>query len=107
VKVLNREPSDASRTLEEHGEPTVEIGMTTFHVSYYKILQNSAGHSFKCLQRTIDVDAANPIAALTSIEKNGLAFADCDCLEVTTLAEADEMATVADRASHAYEESLG
>jgi hypothetical protein len=84
---------------------TAEISMTTFHVSYYKILQNSAGHSFKCLQRTVDVDAADPIAALSSIENNGLSLADCDCLEVTTLADA-EVATVADRASHTYEESL-
>lgn len=61
--------------------------MTTFHVSYYKILQNPVGHNFKCLQRTIDVDAASPVAALTLIEQHGLSFADCDCLEVRRLAD--------------------
>lgn len=63
--------------------------MITFRVSYYKILQNSAGRSFKCLQKTVDVAAADPIAALTSIEEHGLSLADCDCLEVTKLANAD------------------
>jgi hypothetical protein len=70
-------------------KPMAEINMTTFHVSYYKILQSSDGHSFKCLQRTVDVDAANPIAALTSIEKNGFSLADYDCLEVTALANVE------------------
>lgn len=63
--------------------------MTTFHVSYYKILQNSVGHSFKCLQKTVDVEASTPIAALKSIDEHGLSLPDCDCLEVTPLANAE------------------
>jgi hypothetical protein len=63
--------------------------MTTFHVSYYKVLPNSQGHTFKCLQRTVDVDAASPVAALKSIDERGLSLPDCDCLEVTKLINAD------------------
>lgn len=83
--------------------------MTAFHVSYYKILQNTVGHTFKCLQRAIDVDAPNPSAALTLIENNGLSLADCDCLEVTTLANAEvtteaEALSTAERAARTPEE---
>jgi hypothetical protein len=74
--------------------PKVELLMTTFRVSYYKILQSSDGHPFKCLQKTIDVDAANPIAALTSIEGHGLSLEDCHCLEVTSLVNASVAAAV-------------
>jgi hypothetical protein len=63
--------------------------MTTFHVSYYKVLQNCEGRTFKCLQRTVDVDAASPVAALKSIDDRGQSLPDCDCLEVTKLINAD------------------
>jgi hypothetical protein len=57
--------------------------MPVYEVSYYKYLLSSEGHSFKALQRSVDVSAPDPVAALTSIETHGFSLQDCDCLEVT------------------------
>jgi hypothetical protein len=61
--------------------------MTAFRVSYYKILLSSDGHPFKCLERTVDVDAENPVAALSSIEDHYLNLEECDCVEVIRLSD--------------------
>ena len=61
------------------------FGVAAFRVFYYKTLQSSDGHPFKCLERTVDVDAHNPVAALTSIEDHYLDLEECDCVEVARL----------------------
>lgn len=59
--------------------------MPVYEVSYYKYLLSPEGHSFKALQKSVDVSATDPIAALTSIETQGLSLQNCDCLEVMRL----------------------
>jgi hypothetical protein len=61
--------------------------VTAFRASYYKMLQNSDGHTFKCLERTVDIDAQNPVAALASIENHGFSLEECDCVEVVRLGD--------------------
>ena len=43
--------------------------MNTYRVSFYKDLLNSDGHSFKCLQRQIDVQSEGPSQALVLAER--------------------------------------
>ena len=61
--------------------------MTSYRVSFYKDLLNSDGHSFKCLQRQIDVLSDDPsrarILAARLIDNDRL---NADCVEVTPLA---------------------
>ena len=66
--------------------------MPVFEVSYYKYLINSEGHAYKALQKSVDVNAVDPVAALTSVEINGLSLQNCDCVEVSRLDGAPEMA---------------
>lgn len=61
--------------------------MRAFRVSYFKLLQSSDGHTSKCLERTVDIDAENPVAALTSIEDHGLSLEECDCVEIARLGD--------------------
>ena len=60
--------------------------MTSYRVSFYKDLLNSDGHSFKCLQRQIDVRSDGPSQALVLAERlidnNRL---NADCVEVMHL----------------------
>lgn len=61
--------------------------MNHFRVSFYKDLLNSDGHSFKCLQRQIDVESDGPSQALILAER--LVDNDrlnADCVEVMHLA---------------------
>ena len=61
--------------------------MNIYRVSFYKDLLNSDGHSFKCLQRQIDVESDSPSQALLVAE--GLADnkrLDAECIEVVHLA---------------------
>ncbi len=54
--------------------------MNNYRVSFYKDICNSDGHSFKCLQRQIDVQSAGPSQALVLAEKlvdNERLNADC------------------------------
>ncbi|MCA6113881.1 hypothetical protein J6524_02920 [Bradyrhizobium sp. WSM 1738] len=65
--------------------------MNTYRVSFYKDLCNSDGHSFKCLQRQIEVQAIGPSEALMLAER----LVDNDrlnanCVEVTHLADHHE-----------------
>ena len=54
--------------------------MNNYRVSFYKDLCNSDGHSFKCLQRQIDVQSPGPSEALVLAERlvdNERLNADC------------------------------
>jgi hypothetical protein len=54
--------------------------MNSYRVSFYKDLLNSDGHSFKCLQRQIDVQSDGPSQALVLAERlvdNERLGADC------------------------------
>ena len=54
--------------------------MNTYRVSFYKDLLNSDGHSFKCLQRQIEVQSDGPSQALVLAERlvdNERLNADC------------------------------
>jgi hypothetical protein len=62
--------------------------MNSYRVSFYKDLLNSDGHSFKCLQRQVDVLSDGPSQALVMAEK--LIDNDrlnADCVEVMHLTE--------------------
>jgi hypothetical protein len=66
--------------------------MNNYRVSFYKDLCNSDGHSFKCLQRQIEVQSAGPSQALVLAER----LVDNDrlnanCVEVTHLADHPEL----------------
>ena len=43
--------------------------MNSYRVSFYKDLCNSDGHSFKCLQRQIEVQSDGPSQALVLAER--------------------------------------
>jgi hypothetical protein len=62
--------------------------MNSYRVSFYKDLLNSDGHSFKCLQRQIDVLSDDPsraqILAARLIDNDRL---NADCVEVMHLAD--------------------
>ena len=61
--------------------------MNNYRVSFYKDLLNSDGHSFKCLQRQIDIQSDGPSQALVLAEQ--LIDNDrlnADCVEVMHLA---------------------
>jgi hypothetical protein len=65
--------------------------MNNYRVSFYKDLLNSDGHSFKCLQRQVDVQSDGPSQAMVLAERlvdNGRL--DADCVEVTHLADHHE-----------------
>ena len=54
--------------------------MNSYRVSFYKDLLNSVGHSFKCLQRTVDVESDGSSQALVLAERlvdNERLNADC------------------------------
>ena len=64
--------------------------MNTYRVSFYKDLCNSDGHSFKCLQRRVDVQTDDPsqaqVLAGRMVDNERL---NADCIEVTLLADGD------------------
>ena len=43
--------------------------MNSYRVSFYKDLLNSDGHSFRCLQRQVDVQSDGPSRALELAER--------------------------------------
>ena len=60
--------------------------MNTYRVSFYKDLLNSDGHSFKCLQRQVDVQSDDPSRALVVAERLiDDERLDVDCVEVMHL----------------------
>jgi hypothetical protein len=61
--------------------------MNNYRVSFYKNLCNSDGHSFKCLQRQIDVQSDGLSRALVLAERLvDNERLNADCVEVTHLA---------------------
>ena len=61
--------------------------MNNYRVSFYKDLCNSDGHSFKCLQRQIDVQSDGPSQALVLAERLvDNERLNADCVEVMHLA---------------------
>ena len=60
--------------------------MNSYRVSFYKDLLNSDGHSFKCLQRSVDVQSDGPSQALVLAEQlvNNRRL-NADCVEVMHL----------------------
>jgi hypothetical protein len=65
--------------------------MTSYRVSFYKDLLNSAGHSFKCLQRQIDVLSDDPSRAQILAEQLiDNARLNADCVEVVHLTDLHE-----------------
>jgi hypothetical protein len=58
--------------------------MTNYRVSFYRDLLNSDGHSFKCLQRQVDVQSDSPSKAMMLAERLvDNERLDADCIEVT------------------------
>ena len=65
--------------------------MNNYRVSFYKDLCNSDGHSFKCLQRQIEVQSDGPSQALVLAERLvDNERLNADCVEVTHLADHHE-----------------
>ena len=61
--------------------------MNNYRVSFYKDLLNSDGHSFKCLQRQVDVRSDGPSQALVLAERLvDNERLNADCVEVMHLA---------------------
>ena len=62
--------------------------MNNYRVSFYKDLLNSDGHSFKCLQRQVDVQSDDPSEALVLAERLvDNERLNADCVEVMHLAD--------------------
>ena len=71
--------------------------MNNYRVSFYKDLCNSDGHSFKCLQRQIDVQSIGPSQALVLAERLvDNERLNADCVEVMHLAGHHEFEHSAD-----------
>jgi hypothetical protein len=65
-----------------------ECKMNNYRVSFYKDLCNSDGHSFKCLQRQVDVQSDGPSEALALAERLvDNERLNADCVEVVHLAD--------------------
>lgn len=63
-----------------------ECKMKSYRVSFYKDLCNSDGHSFKCLQRQIEVQSDGPSQALILAERLvDNERLNADCVEITHL----------------------
>ena len=64
--------------------------MNTYRVFFYKDLCNSDGHSFKCLQRRVDIQSDDPsqaqVLAGRLVDNERL---NADCVEVMLLADVD------------------
>ena len=67
--------------------------MNNYRVSFYKYLLNSDGHSFKCLQRQVDVQSDGPSQAMVLAERLvDNERLNADCVEVTHLSGHPELA---------------
>ena len=68
--------------------------MNNYRVSFYKDLCNSDGHSFKCLQRQIDVQSVGPSQALVLAERLvDNERLNADCVEVMHLSRPSRVRT--------------
>ncbi len=60
--------------------------MNKYRVAFYKDILNSNGHSFKCMQRQIDVRTDSPSQALVLAQKlTESENLEADCVEVLHL----------------------
>jgi hypothetical protein len=74
--------------------------MNNYRVSFYKDLCNSDGHSFKCLQRQIDVQSTGPSQALVLAERLvDNERLNADCVEVMHLNGHHELEHSADQST--------
>ena len=65
--------------------------MNNYRVSFYKDLLNSDGHSFKCLQRQVDVQSEGPSQAMVLAERLiDNERLNADCIEVMHLSSHHE-----------------
>lgn len=65
--------------------------MNNYRVSFYKDLLNSDGHSFKCLQRRVDVQSDGSSQAMVLAERLvDNERLNADCVEVMRLASHHE-----------------
>ena len=77
--------------------------MNNYRVSFYKDLCNSDGHSFKCLQRQIEVQSTGPSQALQLAERLvDNERLNADCVEVTHLSGHHEFEHLADQSPATY-----
>jgi hypothetical protein len=75
--------------------------MNSYRVSFYKDLLNSDGHSFKCLQRQVDVQSGGPSEALVQAERLvDNERLNADCVEVMHLPGGHHES--ADPSSHSF-----
>ena len=72
--------------------------MARFRVRFMKSIPNSSGHLQACLQRSIDVEAADSDAALTNAQQafcTLMRISECrfyaDAFEIETLPEAPQL----------------
>ena len=71
--------------------------MNSYRVAFYKDLLNSDGHSFKCLQRQVDVQSDGPSQALVLAERLvDNERLNADCVEVMHLSGHHEFEQPAD-----------
>ena len=77
--------------------------MNTYRVSFYKDLLNSDGHSFKCLQRQIDIQSEGPSQALVLAERLvDNERMNADCVEVMHLGDHPESEHSAAPCNHSW-----
>jgi len=74
--------------------------MNNYRVSFYKDLLNSDGHSFKCLQRQVDVQSDGPSQAMVLAERLvDNQRLDADCIEVVHVSGHHEFEHTSKRSS--------
>lgn len=56
--------------------------MSDYRVNFYKTLLSSQGHSFKCLQKEIEIQSDTPSGALALAQNRLGAGFEPDCVEV-------------------------
>jgi hypothetical protein len=81
--------------------------MNSYRVSFYKNLCKSDGHSFKCLQRQIEVQAMGPSQALVLAERLiDNERLNADCVEVMHLPGHHEFEHLAGQSSVTHESPM-
>lgn len=74
--------------------------MSDYRVNFYKTLLSSQGHSFKCLQKEIDVQSGSPSGALTLAQSRlGHSF-EPDSIEVIRTGRSSDFHETLDERRH-------
>ena len=77
--------------------------MKWYRVSFYKTLLNSDGHSFKCLQRQIDVQSNEHSQAMALAEQQMVdERLNVDCVEVALCGDHNELEHPSDSCKHIF-----